>query len=126
MFLATEVNEREVAHTLLVLGATYINGRSKNFSEKEAEDAITIADRCLEIRERLCDKKYLASVTEVYEARLLRGTMLFFTSGKEVEGANLLLDCLRWSRSNPTNTYHEIIESEVGRLFYLKLGPEII
>ncbi len=113
-----EANEDRVAHTLLNIGATYINGIYDYLTLDVAEEALRVVDRCLEIRERLCDWKYLGPATQVYEARLLKGTVLYYTPGRREEGKTLLLRCLQWSRTYPQNTYNEIIEQEVCRILF--------
>lgn len=99
--------EREIASNLLMIGATYINGRKTRLTTKEYIEALTYADRSLEIFMRLNDG-YLEHDTQVKEAELLKGTIFKFTRKHQDEGVRIIENCQRWNIAHPKNTYRDV------------------
>lgn len=100
--------EREIGSTLLMIGATYINGRRKYLPRRDWEEALSYAEESLSIFKRL-NNGYLEQETQVYQAELLKGTVLKYSTKHQKEGVKLIADCYKWSIANPTNSYRETI-----------------
>ena len=101
-----------------MIGATYINGRTKDLSSDEAQEALNYAQESLEICQKINNYDFIEEVTDVYKAKLLIGSILIDSKMNESEGKALVKECLEWSRKNPTNSYRDTFESEAFR--YLK------
>lgn len=110
--------QREIASNLLMIGATYINGRTKYLSSDKAQEALNYAQESLDICQKLNNNDFIEEVTDVYKAKLLIGSILIDSQKDEGKGKALVKECLEWSRKNPTNSYRDTFESEAIR--YLK------
>lgn len=115
----------EIARTLLLIGATYINFRERIFSQKEESEAYKYATECCTIYNELNDEGYFEPETWTYRAKLLLGTVLFFTKGQTNKGYQIVTDCFRWSMSNPQNLYYDTFLCEFYRLTRLLKSGKI-
>lgn len=106
----------EIAEALLMIGATYINGVYRTLSPQESAEALAYAEECLTLYTELNTEGFLKPTTKVYEAKLLKGTVLRFTPGRSEQGISLIKKCLEWSRKHPDNSYRDTFESEGRRL----------
>ena len=110
-----ESDLRLVAETLLLMGSIYADRQRlaihKLFPKESEREALKYADECLAIYSSLDTEHYLNQVTDVYMAKLLRGSILVWSQFDEhvEEGVSLLLDCLQWDKQHPDNTYHQTI-----------------
>lgn len=111
---------REIASNLLMIGATYINSRNTHLSPQESQEALSYAQKSLDIAQSLNNGDFVEEVVDVYKAKLLIGTILFFTRNRRQEGLDIVNECLIWSRNNPTNSYRDTFEYEALRLNNLK------
>lgn len=108
------VHKGQIAEALLLLGASYINGRNKYMSHTTKVIALSYAEECLSIYTEL-NKGYLEQWTHVYQAKLLKGTILCYCHGYEHKGWAMIKECYDWSLQNPQNSYREIFEEEYNR-----------
>ena len=119
-----ESDLRIVAETLLLIGSLYADRQRltirKLFPKDSEREALKYADECLTIYKSLDTEHYLNQVTDVYKAKLLRGSILVWSQFDEhvKEGITLLLDCLQWDAQYPENSYHQTIIDTA----YLELG----
>ena len=119
-----ESDLRLVAETLLLIGSLYADRQRltirKLFPKESEREALKYADECLAIYSSLDTEHYLNQVTDVYKAKLLRGSILVWSQFDEhvKEGIALLLDCLQWDAQYPENSYHQTIIDTA----YLELG----
>lgn len=104
-----------IAETMLLLGATYIHYKRKYMSVRSYEDAIGIATSCLDIYLSL-NKGYPEQELNIYEAKLLIGTLKSQRPEYQEEGFEIIKECLDWSRQHPGNNYQDIFESEAKRI----------
>lgn len=109
---------RQIASNLLMIGATYINGRTKYLSSDTAKEALNYAEESLDICQKLNNNDFIEEETDVYKAKLLIGSILIDSRKNESEGKALVKECLEWSRKNPANSYRDTFEREAFR--YLK------
>lgn len=111
-----ESDLRLVAETLLLMGSLYADrqrlGIHKLFPKESEREALKYADECLSIYTSLDTEHYLNQVTDVYKAKLLRGSILVWSQfdNHVKDGVALLLDCIQWDKQYPDNTYHQTIE----------------
>ena len=127
-----ESDLRLVAETLLLMGSLYADRQRlaihKLYPKDSEREALKYADECLAIYSSLDTEHYLNLVTDVYKAKLLRGSILVWSQFDEhvKEGVSLLLDCLQWDKQHPDNTYHQTIQEtaclELERLGSLPLS----
>lgn len=111
----TPASEAFIAEALLMLGATYINGNYNILPQARFEAALGYAEECLAIYKNL-NQGFLEQETRVYEALLLKGTILYYNADQHLLGVRLIKDCYAWSKNHPENSYREVIESEYKRL----------
>ena len=104
----------QIAEALLLLGASYVNGRNEYMSCITKAKALSYADECLSIYTEL-NEGFLEQETHVYQARLLKGTILCWCRGHEYEGWTMVKECYDWSLQNPINSYREVFEEEYNR-----------
>ena len=123
-----EADLRLVAETLLLLGSLFADRQRfeihKYFSKAIEQEALDYADECLSIYEKLDTEHFLNQVTDVYKAKLLRGSILVWSQSDEhvSEGIALLQDCLKWDEMHPDNTYHQtIIDTAIPELKRLNI-----
>lgn len=94
----------EVAQSLLLLGATYVNDIQGTLSEADFKDALCYADECLTLYETLNQEHYLEQETRVHQAIQLKGSILYYY-GRKQEGLTLLKRAWDWNLSHPENNY---------------------
>lgn len=111
--LATDL--QLVAETLLLMGALFADRQKyecEPFSDAAESEALKYADECLSIYKSLDTEHFLNQETDVYKAKLLRGSILVWSRFDKhlAEGIDLLQDCLQWNEKHPDNTYHQTIQ----------------
>ena len=94
----------EVAQTLLLLGAPYVNDLQETMNEADFQAAMRYAEECLSLYESLNQEHYLEQDTRVYEAIQLKGSILYY-GGRKEEGLTLLKKAWDWNLSHPDNNY---------------------
>lgn len=94
----------EVAQTLLLLGATYVNDIHGTLNEADFQAAMRYAEECLSLYESLNQEHYLEHDTQVHEAIQLKGSILYY-GGRIDEGLALLKKAWDWNLSHPGNNY---------------------
>ena len=107
--------EESIAEALLLLGATYINGNFDILPQTRFETALGYADECLAIYQKY-NRGFLEQETRVYEALLLKGTILYYNANLHKQGVRMIKECYAWSKRHPDNSYRNVIESEYNRL----------
>lgn len=112
----TPNNRGEIARILLLVGATFINTCNSNLSIADSNAAMGYAQECLEIYQELRDDNFLETVTNIYQAKLLIGTIMHFTDGMKEEGDRLIRECRDWSLAHPDNSYRDTFRNEAIRL----------
>lgn len=106
-------NLYDVAETLLLLGATYVNGIKVHLSNTDYREALAYADECLSLYEALNKEKYLSQETRVYQAMQLKGSILYYGGDKKA-GLSLLRRVWEWNELNPSNDYSEVFKGVAG------------
>lgn len=105
----------DVAQTLLLFGASYINGWRSPLTKTEYENALACADRCLAIYRELDNEHYLEQDTRYYEALQLKGSILYIWEGSEkTNGLVLLKQVWDWDLDHPENSYHDTFQNVAG------------
>lgn len=94
----------EIAQSLLLLGATYVNDIDGSLSESDFQTALQYADECLSLYESLNTEHYLEQETRVHQAVQLKGSILYY-GGRKVEGLTYLKQAWDWHLSHPENSY---------------------
>ena len=94
----------EIAESLLLLGATYVNDIKGSLSESDFQTALQYADECLSLYESLNTEHYLEQETRVHQAVQLKGSILYY-GGRKVEGLTYLKKAWDWNLSHPGNSY---------------------
>lgn len=94
----------EIAQSLLLLGATYVNDIDGSLSESDFQTALQYADECLSLYESLNAEHYLEQETRVHQAVQLKGSILYY-GGRKVEGLTYLKQAWDWHLSHPENSY---------------------
>lgn len=102
----------EIANIQLMIGATYINGRSDYLPANQSRGALKYAKQSYEIFRSLNNEGFLGPETKEKEALFLIGTILFFTRHREQEGLNIIEQCYSWHIKHPMNDYADTFESE--------------
>lgn len=94
----------EIAESLLLLGATYVNDIKGSLSESDFQTALQYADECLSLYESLNTEHYLEQETRVHQAIQLKGSILYY-GGRKKEGLAHLKQAWHWNLSHPGNSY---------------------
>ena len=105
----------DVAQTLLLLGATYVNDRHSPFMPAELDEALGYADRCVRLYTDLNQEHYLEQETRVHQAIQLKGSILY-VGGKKKEGLALLKQAWDWNLANPGNNYESVFRGVAGEI----------
>ncbi len=105
----------EVAQSLLLLGATYVNGIIAPLSEADFHAAMRYAEECLLLYEKLNTEHYLEQETRVHQAIQLKGSILYFGGFRE-EGLVLLKQVWDWHLSHPNNSYAAQFRGVAGEI----------
>lgn len=108
-------NLYEVAETLLMLGATYVNNLKGRLNEVDYREAIVYADECQELYQSLNKEHYLAQDTRLYEAVQLKGSIEYYGGDKNV-GLKLLREAWDWNTAHPGNSYETVFKGVAGRI----------
>ena len=111
----------DVAQTLLLLGATYVNDRHSPLTGTELTDALGFADRCLAIYSELNTEHYLEQDTRYYEALQLKGSILYY-GGEEskASGLALLKQVWDWCQIHPENNYQGVFLEVSGKILQVE------
>lgn len=111
-----EADRDGIAETLLLLGATFVNNRVKFFTNALEREALAYADECLAIYTALNTDHFLEQETCVYKAKLLRGSILFYSMDAQhrSEGIALMKECQEWNVAHPKNSYKETFDGVAG------------
>ena len=105
----------DVAQTLLLLGATYVNDRHSPFMPAELDEALGYADRCVRLYTDLNQEHYLEQETRVHQAIQLKGSILYI-GGRKEEGIALLKQAWDWNLANPGNNYESVFRGVAGEI----------
>lgn len=111
-----EADRDAIAQTLLLLGATYVHDRVKYFTNALESEALAYADECLAIYTALNTDHFLEQETCVYKAKLLRGSILFYSmdARHRSEGIALMKECQEWNVAHPENSYKDTFDGVAG------------
>lgn len=111
-----EADLNSIAETLLLFGATYVQNNIKFLPKSIEIEALTYADECLSIYTALNTDHYLEQETCVYKAKLLRGSILFYSMDAQHrdEGIALLKECQEWNLAHPDNSYKDTFDGVAG------------
>ncbi len=96
-----------IAETLTNIGASYVDDPQKDkYSQDEINYALEASQKALDIYTELGLEGHPEQITEIFKAKLLKGTVLFsfFPQHKE-EGKRMIKDCLIYTMKNPHNSY---------------------
>lgn len=105
----------DVAQTLLLLGATYVNDRHSPFMPAELDEALGYADRCQRLYTDLNQEHYLEQEVRVHQAIQLKGSILY-VGGRKEEGLALLKQAWEWNLANPGNNYESVFRGVAGEI----------
>lgn len=105
----------DVAQTLLMVGATYVNDLKGSLSEGDCLAALAYADECLSIYNVLNKEHYPEQQLRYYQAIQLKGSILYYGGHKD-EGLGLLSEAWQWNIDHPGNPYQTIFEAVAGRV----------
>lgn len=94
----------EIAQSLLLLGATYVNDIDGSLNESDFQTALQYADECLSLYESLNTEHYLEQETRVHQAVQLKGSILYY-GGRKEDGLAHLKKAWEWNLSHPGNSY---------------------
>ena len=105
----------DVAQTLLMLGATYVNGIKASINDAEFATALKYADECLEIYQSLNQERFPEQDIRVHQAILLKGSILYH-GGRKEEGLSLLKKAWNWNLMHPNNSYQGTFKGVAKRI----------
>lgn len=105
----------EVAESLLMLGATYVNDIEGQLSENHFQTALHYAEECLSIYQTLNKEHFLEQDLRVYEAMQLKGSVLYY-GGRKDDGLALLKEVWTWNEAHPTNHYAPVFRGVAGEI----------
>jgi len=104
----------EIAQTLLILGATYVNDVD-TLCETDFRTALRIAEECLNIYNSLNKEHFPEQETRVYQAIQLKGSILYY-GGRKEEGLILLRQAWEWNLAHPKNSYEATFRGVAGEI----------
>ena len=105
----------EIGQSLLLLGATYVNGITASLSEADFHAAMRYAEECLVLYEALNTEHYLEQETRVHQAIQLKGSILYY-GGHKKEGLALLKQAWDWNLLHPENNYADRFRGVAGEI----------
>ena len=105
----------EVGESLLMLGATYINGIKGELNENDFLQALCYAEECLRIYNTLNQEHYLEQDLRVHQALQLKGSILYY-GGKKTEGLELLKQAWEWNMDHLDNSYANTFYAVAGEI----------
>lgn len=112
----------EVAQTLLMLGATYVNDIEGDLSPSDFHIALSYADECLSIYRSLNQEHFPEQDLRVHQALQLKGSILYY-GGRKADGLALLRQACEWNLANPGNSYEGTFCGVAGEI--LKIEGQI-
>ncbi len=115
----------EIANIQLMIGATYINGRTKYLPVNQSKKALWYAEQSFDTFKSLNNEGFPGPETKEKEAQFLIGTILFFTRHREQEGFKLIEECHSWHLKHPNNDYADTFESEYQKFNKIKSERDI-
>lgn len=104
-----------VGESLLMLGATYVNGIEGQLNEDDFRQALCYAEECLRIYNTLNQEHYLEQDLRVHQAIQLKGSILYY-GGRKAEGLKLLQQAWYWNINHPGNSYANVFCSVAGEI----------
>ena len=105
----------EVAQSLLMLGATYVNEIEGELSPSDFQAALCYADECLNIYLSLNQEHFPEQDLRVHQAIQLKGSILYY-GGRRAEGLALLGQAWEWNQAHPGNSYEEVFRIVAGEI----------
>ena len=105
----------EVAQSLLMLGATYVNDIEGDLSPFDFHTALGYADECLSIYRLLNQEHFPEQDLRVHQAIQLKGSILYY-GGHKADGLVLLRRAWDWNLAHPGNSYEGVFRGVAGRI----------
>lgn len=105
----------EIAQSLLMLGATYINDIKGELSPSDFKTALGYADECLSIYQSLNQEHFPEQDLRVHQAIQLKGSILYY-GGRKADGLVLLRRAWDWNLVHPGNSYEGVFCGVAGEI----------
>ena len=105
----------EIAQSLLMLGATYVNDIEGELSPSDFHTALGYADECLSIYQSLNQEHFPEQDLRVYQAIQLKGSILYY-GGRKADGLVLLRQAWDWYLAHPGNSYEAVFRGVAGEI----------
>lgn len=109
----------EVAQSLLMLGATYVNDIEGDLSPSDFHTALGYADECLSIYRSLNQEQFPEQDLRVHQALQLKGSILYY-GGRKADSLALLRQAWEWNLAHPGNSYEGTFRGVAGRILKLE------
>lgn len=105
----------EIAQSLLLLGATYVNDIKGELSPSDFKTALGYADECLSIYKSLNQEHFPEQDLRVHQAIQLKGSILYY-GGRKADGLVLLRQAWGWNLAHPGNSYEVVFRGVAGEI----------
>lgn len=105
----------EIAQSLLMLGATYVNDIEGELSPSDFHTALGYADECLSIYKSLNQEHFPEQDLRVHQAIQLKGSILYY-GGRKADGLVLLRQAWDWNLAHPGNSYEVVFRGVAGEI----------
>ena len=105
----------EIAQSLLMLGATYVNDIKGELSPSDFKTALAYADECLSIYQSLNQEHFPEQDLRVHQAIQLKGIILYY-GGRKADGLVLLRRAWDWNLAHPGNSYEGVFRGVAGEI----------
>lgn len=105
----------EIAQSLLMLGATYVNDIKGKLSPSDFKTALGYADECLSIYQSLNQEHFPEQDLRVHQAIQLKGSILYY-GGRKADGLVLLRRAWDWNLAHPGNSYEGVFRGVAGEI----------
>lgn len=105
----------EIAQSLLMLGATYVNDIKGELSPSDFKTALGYADECLSIYQSLNQEHFPEQDLRVHQAIQLKGSILYY-GGHKADGLVLLRQAWDWNLAHPGNSYEAVFRGVAGEI----------
>lgn len=109
----------EVAQSLLLLAATYVNDIEGELSPSDFHTALIYANECLSIYQSLNQEHFTEQDLRVHQALLLKGSILYY-GGRKEEGLTLLRQAWNWNLTHPSNSYASVFRGVAGEILKME------
>ena len=103
----------EIAQSLLLLGATYVNDIKGELSPSDFKTALGYADECLSIYQSLNQEHFPEQDLRVHQAIQLKGSIQYY-GGRKADGFALLRQAWDWNSAHPGNSYEAVFRGVAG------------